>query len=147
MKVILLQDVPKVGKKFDIKTISDGYAVNFLLPQKLAKLATNQVIKELTNLKEKHEQEQQKMVENSKELIKKLNEKVIDIEVKTSQEGKLFAGLDKKEIAKIIKDKTGIEIDPEILQLEKPLKKVGEYEIKIKVEQEEGKFSLQIKAL
>lgn len=142
MKVILLQDVPKVGKKFEVKNVSDGYGVNFLLPKRLAQLATNQGIKELAVLKEKYEVEQQKRLETSKELIQQLNNETIKIEAKTSSEGKLFAGLGKQEIAEIIKDKIGLEINPDILQLEKPLKTIGEHKIKIEVDGEKSEIVL-----
>lgn len=144
MKVILLQDVPKVGKKFETKTISDGYGINFLLPQKLAKLATHQVIKELAVLKEKYDTEQQKRFEISKELIQQLNDKVIEVDTKASSEGKLFAGLGKQEVTKIIKDKTGIEIDHNLLQLDKPIKEVGKYSIEIRSGEEKGQLNLVV---
>jgi len=138
MKVVLLQDVPKVGKKFEVKTVSDGYGVNFLLPKKLAKLATNQVMQELAILKKRYEVEQQKKLDTSKELIRQLNNKIIEVKMKVSPEGKLFAGLGKQEVAEIIKDKTDLEIDPNILQLDKPIKEIGEHNIKIEVAGEEG---------
>ena len=144
MKVILLQDVPKVGKKFEVKNVANGYAINLLLPQKLAQLATNQTIKELEVEKKKYEIEKEKGVGKLKEIFEKLNE-LIEIKVKANEEGKLFASLDKKEIIKAIQEKTGAKIDPNIIELDKPIKKIGEYKIGIKIGSEKSKIILTIK--
>ncbi len=146
MKIILLQNVPKVGKKFEIKEVSDGFAINFLLPKKLAELATDQVIGKMAVQKEKYEKERELKGEELKKVIGQLKE-TVQIEVKTSEEGKLFAGLDKKEIAQAVQDKLGITIDPEILQLDKPIKEVGKHEIKIKLGEAKGKLKVEVKPL
>jgi len=144
MKVILLQDVPKIGKKFEIKNVSNGFALNFLLPKKLAELATTKTIEKISLQKENYEKEKQIEVGELKKTISQLN-KTLEIEVKASKQGKLFAGLDKKEIVEIIEKKLGIKIDPNILQLEKPIKEVGEYSIDIKMGDEKGEIVLVVK--
>jgi len=144
MKIILLQDVPKVGKKFEIKNVSNGFAVNLLLPQKLARLATNQIIKEMETEKKKYDAKQEVEMEELKKIIEKLKEP-IEIKVKTNKEGKLFAGLDKKEIVEAIQEKIGVKIDPNIIELDKPIKEVGEYTIKIKASGEKSKIVLIVK--
>jgi len=144
MKVILLQDVPKVGKKFEVKNVANGYAINLLLPQRLARLATNQAIKEIEVEKKKYEIGREKGNKELKEIIGKLTEP-IEIKVKTNEEGKLFAGLDKKEIIKAIQEKIGAKIDPNIIELNKPIKEVGEYNINIKIANEKSKIVLIIK--
>lgn len=144
MKVILLQDVPKIGKKFESKNVADGFALNFLFPQKLAKLATEQVIKEVEVEKKKHELQKETGVKELKEILAKLKNS-IEIEVKTNKEGKLFAGLDKQEITEIIQDKIGLTINPDILQLKKPIKEVGEHTIEVTMEDEKGEIVLVVK--
>jgi len=129
MKVILLQDTPKIGKKFEIKNVADGFAINFLFPQKLAKLASEQTIKEIEITKKKYESEKELEIKEIKEILDKLKDP-IEIEVKTNEEGKLFAGLDKKEIGEALQEKLGIKINSEILQLDKPIKEIGEHKIK-----------------
>jgi large subunit ribosomal protein L9 len=143
MKVILLQDVPKVGKKFEVKNVSDGFALNFLIPKKLAELATDKVIERVSLQKEKFEKEKQIEIGDIKKIISQLD-KAIEIEVKANEEGKLFAGLDKKEIAEIVEEKLNIKIEPNILQLEKPIKEVGEYNIEIEMEGEKGSIKLLV---
>jgi len=144
MKVILLQDIPKVGKKFEIKNVSNGFAINLLLPQKLARLATNQIIKEMETEKKKYEDEQEKGVGGLKEIIEKLAEP-IEIKAKTNEEGKLFAGIDKNKIVEAIQQKTGAKINADIIELDKPIKEVGKHNIGIKIGDEKNKITLVIK--
>ncbi len=146
MKVILLEDIAKIGKKFDIKEVSNGYALNFLFPKKQAKMATAQAMKEIEETKKKHEA--QMKVDNEKllEIVNKLKEEKFEIVAKTNEEGGLFAGIDKKEIAKIISEKAGIKVGGEIIELKSPLKEVGEHEIVINIEDAKVKLTVEVKA-
>ena len=74
MKVILLQDVPKIGKKFDVKDVSNGYALNFLLPRKQAKMATVKAIQEIEAEKKKYLETQKIVDEKLLETINKLKD-------------------------------------------------------------------------
>ena len=143
MKVILTQDVAKIGKRFEVKNIADGYAINFLFPQKLAKLATDQAIDEIEIAKKKYQVEKEVALKEVKEVLEKLKEP-IEIKAKTNETGKLFAGIDKEVIVEAILDKTGMKIDPEIIELKKPIKEVGEHNVKIGMDEEEGSVNLII---
>ena len=143
MKVILTQDVAKIGKKFEVKNVSDGYAINFLFPQKLAKLATDQAMSEIETAKKKYQVEKEVALKEVKEVLEKLKEP-IEIKAKTNETGKLFAGIDKEVIVEAILDKTGMKIDPEIIELKKPIKEVGEHNVKIGMGEEEGSVNLII---
>ena len=143
MKVILTQDVAKIGKKFEVKSVSDGYAINFLFPQKLAKLATDQAMDEIEIAKKKYQVEKEVALKEVKEVLEKLKEP-IEIKAKTNETGKLFAGIDKEVIVEAILDKTGMKIDPEIIELKKPIKEVGEHNVKIGMDEEEGSVNLII---
>ena len=143
MKVILTQDVAKIGKKFEVKSVSDGYAINFLFPQKLAKLATDQAMSEIETAKKKYQVEKEVALKEIKEVLEKLKEP-IEIKAKTNETGKLFAGIDKEVIVEAILDKTGMKIDPEIIELKKPIKEVGEHNVKIGMDEEEGSVNLII---
>jgi large subunit ribosomal protein L9 len=143
MKVILTQDVAKIGKKFEIKSVSDGYAINFLFPQKLAKLATDQALSEIEIAKKKYQAEKEVALKEVKKVLEKLKEP-IEIKAKTNETGKLFAGIDKEGIVTAIQDKTGMKINPEIIELKKPIKEVGEHNVKIGMGKEEGSINLII---
>jgi len=146
MKVILLQDVPKVGKRYDLKNIADGYALNFLIPKKLAKLATKDAKKEIEILKEKQQLKQVKKETELMEDILKLKDSVINITTKINKEGHLFAGIDKKAIIDVIKDQKALNIDEDFIILEKPIKEASEHVIKLKVGSKEFSFTLKISA-
>ncbi|MBI2035576.1 MAG: 50S ribosomal protein L9 [Candidatus Liptonbacteria bacterium] len=127
MKIILLQDVRKVGKKNEIKDVSDGYAKNFLIARGLAKPATTEEIKNLENRKQKVEEERKEQKEKLAALAKELGEKPLEFKVKTGKKGELFAAIGAKEIEAELKKKG---IDSKV-DMEKPLKALGEHQVEI----------------
>jgi large subunit ribosomal protein L9 len=144
MKVILKKDVPQVGRKFETKTVADGYARNFLLPNDLAEMATKKTIARLEMQKSLHE-EQLALAEG--ELIKqleKLEKATLTITEKANEQGHLFAGLHAEEIAKIITDQAKIEMHASYINLPKPIKELGEHTIAIKVGEQEASVTLVI---
>ena len=145
MKVIFLQDVPKVGKRHDVKEINDGYAMNFLLPRKLAVSATPQAVADLEKRKKNIEIE--RGVQESL-LLKNLEEikgKTIVIKGKANEKGSLFKSIHKKEIVEEMKKQHNADIDEEFIILEKPIKEVGGFEIPISIKGKNSSFKLVIK--
>lgn len=132
MKVILLQDVPGIGKKYDIKNVSNGYARNFLIPRKLAQIATTQSIQSIEKQKKQKEQEKEVQKDILGKNIETLENLTISVTEKASEKGHLFAGIDKEKISKILKEQKQIDIPVDIIELEKPIKEIGEYKIKVK---------------
>lgn len=144
MKIILLKDVPKVGRKYDVKNIADGYAMNFLIPQKLAEYATPEKIKNL-EMKKMQDSEEKKIQENIlMKNIKALNGVSIEMKEKTNEKGHLFKGIHKEEIAKALKEQKHIDLKPEHIQLEHPIKEAGEFDITVKVDKSKVVFKLVI---
>lgn len=146
MKVILLKDVAKLGKKYEIKEVSDGHAVNFLIPRGLVHVATN------SNLKKIETQKGQDMNEKKVQsdlLLKNLHDiegVVIEMSEKANDKGHLFAGIHKEELVPVIKEQTRLDIFPEFIVLEKPIKEVGEHEITVLVEDKTATFKLLVTA-
>ncbi len=127
MKIVLLQDVKKIGKVGEVANVADGYARNFLFPQKLAEIATEKALAEVKkNEKQKIREEKEKQAEREK-IIKKISGKKIIIKTK-GEDGKLFGSVGVKEISEAI----GNGVKAENIVLDKPIKKVGEQEITIK---------------
>ncbi len=144
MKVILLQDVPKIGRKFDVKDVADGYGHNFLLRNKLAEMATASVVKKYEDMRKKMEEEKKS---KEAELIKKLASiGELSLESKANEEGNLFAGIKKEEILKLFKD-SGVELNENELIMDKPIKTSGEHEISVKVDSKVTKVKISIKAV
>jgi large subunit ribosomal protein L9 len=146
MKIILLKDVAKVGKKYETKNISDGYAINLLIPKGLAIAATPDAIKRIELERSKDEGEKKIHHELLLKNIKELDGVTINLTEKANDKGHLFAGVHKLEIIPAIEKQTRIQISPEYIVLDKPIKEVGLHEVEVRVGEISVKFNLDIKA-
>ncbi len=133
MKVILLQDVSKVGKKYEIKNVADGFGRNFLINRGLAQLATKENITRLESLKKEHNESIKKTEESLISALFSVKERGVTIKAKANEEGGLFAALRKEDIAKIVLKQVGADIAIDNILLDKPIKQIGQFEIEIKI--------------
>lgn len=142
MKVLFLQSVARVADKGDIKDVSEGYANNFLIPQRLAKVIN---LKEEEQIKKNNEQREQvkKITQNlfQKE-IKNLGGKEIVIKEKANEQGHLFSKVHKEEILKAMKEQLKIEIDEELIEINEPIKSTGVFDVRIG--KEKGQVILKV---
>ena len=99
MKVILLQDVKKLGKKDQTIEVSDGYAVNFLFPRRLAVQVSKRSVEVLENQQEEARENEAKAKADAEELAKRLETITLEFKVKTGREGKLFGAISLKQVA------------------------------------------------
>jgi len=129
MKVILLQDVKDLGKKFDVKNVKDGYGHNFLLPRNLAKIATAKSIKELETQKIIWQKEEDEIKNKLETLSKEFQEKEFHFTLKTGEKGEVFGSISKADIKKLITPSL-FNNDVEI-NLEKPIKTLGAHQVEI----------------
>ena len=133
MKVILTQDVRGQGKKGQLIDAAEGYARNFLLPRKLAVLATADAINTM-NLKEKaRKAEEARLKAEAQEIAGKLQNCPVKLSAKAGNGGKLFGAVTGKEIAGALKEQFGMEIDGKKLVLDQPIKSFGSYEVKARL--------------
>lgn len=131
MKIILLQNVPGLGQKNEVKNVKTGYWRNFLLPGNLAAMATPRLIEQLSHRKEKKtETKEYKEIQLAK-LLEDLNGQTLKIVRKAGEKGTLFDGIDAKELVKEIAEKMRFELPLDLIKLEKPIKKIGVYEVLI----------------
>jgi large subunit ribosomal protein L9 len=144
MKVILLKDVKGVGRKYDVKEVGDGHAVNMLIPKGLAETATPANIKKMEVRKSTDTTMKAVDAELAKANIEQLGAQTIEISEKANEKGHLFAGVHTEEIAKAVKKQIHLDIDPEWIKLEKPIKTTGEYEINVEWHGQTGTFKLSI---
>ena len=133
MRVIFLQDVPRVGKKYDIKEINDGYAMNFLLPRKLATPATEKAVAELELRKKEIVVEREVQEDLLMKNLEEIKNKVVHLKAKADEKGHLYSAIHSKTIVEAMKTEHRAEIDPEFIILEKPIKEIGEFEVPIQV--------------
>lgn len=132
MKVILLEDVPKIGNVGDSKEVADGYGRNYLIPRKLAVLADSSASKIVeSKLKQRARQEAKTEAEMT-ELAKMLEGKEITLKVRAGQEGKLYGSVTDADIAEEL-GKTGLNVDKKKIELAEPIHQLGNYEITIKL--------------
>lgn len=129
MKIILLQDVPRVGYKYDVKDVANGLARNFLIPRGYAELATNLTLKKIESLKEKDKKSLEEKSQLLRAVIEKLSGQTVIIKARVNEQGSLFASVTKKEIVSAIKKQFNIDTDEKQIILKEPVKKIGEYEI------------------
>ncbi|MEN9913016.1 MAG: ribosomal protein large subunit ribosomal protein [Candidatus Parcubacteria bacterium] len=144
MKIILLKDILKLGRKYEVKTVSDGYAINMLIPQKQAVSATPDALKRLETERAKVEGErkiQEDLLVKNIEGLKNITLKIVG---KANEKGHLFAGLHKEAIAAEIEKQTRLQIDPSFIELAHPLKEVGEHTIDIKAAGKAAKLKIVI---
>lgn len=130
MKVILLQDIESLGKKYEIKEAKDGYARNFLLPQKLVRAATKDALKWLQDQKELIEKEAEEDLKKAQVLASNLDGLELTIPVKIGEEGQLFESINSQKIADKLKE-MGFEIKKSHIMLREPIKELGEFPVNI----------------
>src|SRR3989338_11494683 len=121
MKVILLQDIPKLGKKYDVKNVKDGFGRNFLLANKLAELATAGNLKNLETRKKAEEIKKQKFEQMLSQTLENLKDKEIIITAKANEKGELYGSVSAAGIAEELK-KQGFDIAEENILLAENIK-------------------------
>lgn len=133
MKIILLQDEKKLGKKGDIIEASEGYARNYILPKKIGVEANAKNMNDLKLQKANEEKKAQELLDEAKDLAELLSTKEVIVKIKAGEGGKTFGSVSSKEIAAACKEQCNIEIDKKKIQLTDALKNFGVYEVNIKL--------------
>lgn len=145
MKIILLQDEKKLGKKGDIIEASEGYARNYILPKKIGVEATAKNMNDLKLQKANQERIAQEQLDAAKALATELESKIVVVKIKAGEGGKTFGSVSSKEIAVALKEQHQIEIDKKKLQLAEALKNFGSYEVTVKLHpQVTGKVTVKV---
>ncbi len=145
MKVILLQDVKKQGKKDQIIDVSDGYARNFLIKNGLAVAANTTATKALNRELDKRKAAEEAYIEECKVIAEKLKSVDIKIKVKTGEQDKVFGNVSSKQICEELKKK-GFDIDKKKINLDHALDSLGTHNVSIELHKKvkaEVKVTLQ----
>ena len=132
MRVLLLKDVYKLGHAGDVKKVADGYARNFLIPQRLATLATANAIKQAESLRQNAAIARAKLNAELSGVADKLNALVITFSVKAGETGKLYGSVTSAQIADEIKKTSGLEVDRRNIG-HQPLRELGEYKVPVRL--------------
>jgi large subunit ribosomal protein L9 len=129
MRVVFLQDVPRVAKAGEIKEVADGYARNFLIPRKLALLARPEVLSQLGTAQKAEAREDAELMA----LAQQIEGKEVNIKAKAGAKDRLYGSITSADIAAELSKSSGLVIDKRKIELEEPLRSLGNYEITIKL--------------
>ena len=144
MKVILLTDVPKVGNRYDIKELKDGFAQNVLIARGLAVLATPKELSLLESKKSKMAEIKKEESHDFNKLVKNLNGKEISIKVKANEKGHLFKAVGPRDVVSSIKESTGLDVSENDLVMNHHIKELGSHVLVIKKGGMKGEFKINI---
>lgn len=132
MKVILSQDVPSLGRIGDLVKVADGYARNFLIPRRLALLATPKREKEMKHLQAVAEAKKKKAVAAGQKTAEKIKALTVTLQAQVGEGDRLFGSVTNKDIAAEL-NKMGYKFDRRDIVIEEPIKMLGQYRVKLKV--------------
>ncbi len=144
MKIILKQDIKGVGRKFEVKEISDGYANNFLLPKKLAEHASPETVKKYEALKKEALAQEERDNSLAHEHLKTLKDVTITLKKKTNDKGHLFEKVHVEELILAIKESTGISLSESAISFSKPIKEVGLHVANITLGRHSGTTQIEV---
>lgn len=146
MKVILLKDVKKLGRAHEVLEVSDGHALNFLIPGKLALAATPAALKEVEARSKEAESRRALDAKLLADNLSALAEARIVVKAKANDKGHLYDAVGEEEIMKAVKEQVNIDLPEDSIRIAKPFKEVGVYEIPVTASEAFGKFSITIEA-
>ncbi|MBU2700635.1 large subunit ribosomal protein L9 [Sporomusaceae bacterium BoRhaA] len=136
MKLILQQEVKKLGNKGDIIDVSEGYARNFLLPKKLAVVATSTNVNSAVQKKAAEERKSQQLLDEAKVMAAQLTKVSVTVEAKLGNGGKLFGSITAQDVADALKKQYNIELDKRKIEMKDPVKSLGVYQVTVKIHAE-----------
>ena len=146
MKVILIKDVSGLGRKFDVKEVKSGHGLNLLIPRGEAIAATPASLKRIELEKAKIEGERKVREDLLAKNIKDLDGVTITVTGKANAKGHLFAGLHRENLTAELFSQTKLQVDPAFIQVEHPIKEVGEHSVTVTAGGKSAKFKLVIQA-
>lgn len=144
MKVILVRDVARLGRRNEIKDVPDGHALNFLIPKKLAVIATPQEIKRLNEEVGKHDAAHTETLRAFDYACEALKDTPVTYEGEASEQGQLFKGINERDIALVLKERMGIILHENTIKLPHHIKSVGTHEVQLSFEGHEGVCTLHV---
>src|SRR5512141_322555 len=132
MKVLLLKDVYKLGRAGDIKKVADGYGRNFLLPQKLAVLATAGALKQVEKIRSQAEIRRTELNSELKDLASQINGVTVVFAAKAGETGKLYGSITTQDVAAAIQEKTRFEVKKQQIDMQ-PIRNLGEFSAHVRL--------------
>ncbi|MGE5558855.1 MAG: 50S ribosomal protein L9 [Bacillota bacterium] len=128
MKLLLIENVKALGKVGDVKEVSDGYARNYLIPNKLAVAATEANLKAHEQRKKAAAVKEAESLQEAEEIKARLDQVIVTIATKAG-DGRLYGSVTSKDIAQALGEQAGFQIDKHLVEIGKPIKKTGTYKV------------------
>ena len=145
MEIILLKDIDTLGYKHDIVTVKNGYGRNFLIPKGLAVMANDSNRVKLQEILAKEEEEEAARLDEYKELLEKVEGKVLKIGVKAGTTGKIFGRVTNIQIVNALKEQLGLDVPRKKVVVSEDIKEVGQYEAQLDLhEQVQGTVGFEL---
>ncbi len=145
MQVILLADVPKIGHKFEVKQVADGFARNNLIPRKLAEMATPAKLAAIKAKQASAELQHAADVAGLKKQFETIAGQSLHLHAKANEQGHLYQGLKAEDIVACVNEKLSTRIAPAHVTRQEPIKEVGDHEIELAYEDLSSTFTLVVK--
>ena len=133
MKVILLDDVTKVGRRGEVRDVSDGYARNYLIPRGLAAAATGGGMRHAERLRSGHEERRRKALAEAQALAESLTAQPLRVRAKAGGDGRLFGSITAADVAKELSVRAGGTFDRRHVHLDEPIRSVGSHPVSIRL--------------
>src|SRR6185436_4018435 len=133
MKVVLREDVDKLGLRGEVVDVARGYARNFLLPRKLAEPATPARVKELEKVNARRALNEAQTFEQAQEIAQRLGQAELRFDVKAGDTGVLFGSVTQTQLADLIWEKLKVRVDRRKIAIDEPLKRIGRYQVPIEL--------------
>tara|TARA_Y100000590_G_scaffold304536_1_gene343414 strand:- start:1498 stop:1950 length:453 start_codon:yes stop_codon:yes gene_type:complete len=148
MKVVLLENIRKIGSIGDIIDVKRGFARNYLISSKKALYASKENIKEVEKIKKELSKKDQEKKKNAKVIYEKINKKEYLIKKLSTENNELYGSVKPTEISKLILENEKIEIKPSTIQLVKEIKSLGSFKVKINLHSEvQAEINIKVESL
>ena len=136
MKVILSDDVEKLGRKGDVVSVTDGFARNYLVPKGLALIATKGSLRQAEMMQKARAEREEKLKQEAGERVAKLGAAPVYISARAGEGGKLFGSVTTSDIARGIEEQLGEAIDRHDIRLEEPIRSIGSFDVEVHLHEE-----------
>ncbi|HZR15018.1 MAG TPA: 50S ribosomal protein L9 [Acidimicrobiia bacterium] len=133
MRIVLREDVEHLGTKGDVVDVADGYARNFLVPRGLAMRASKGTIAQAAAMRRNREARDRREREAATAVAAQLRDKRVEVRARAGEGGRLFGSVTAADIADVVRDQLGVEIDRRRVQLDEPLKELGDHEVGVRL--------------
>lgn len=133
MKVVLLRDVPNLGRAGEVKEVADGYARNYLIPKGLAVPATEGLIRHAAETRQAAEQRRVRQLTSARETAARLEGAVVTVQARAGQGDRLYGSVTAQQIAEAIARQLGVEVDRRRIELEAPIRTLGTYPVRVRL--------------